>query len=188
MWNLLTTAQERICSLEKEVERATLPASASGRELCTFVAQEVLFAQPYSFEEKRGIFYNGDMDTLTLCRVGVEVYVKIPDLQGGVSRYQTTKEATGFNMAGFTSINFDFQWNYLINSTQSLYSRDYLGSDILAAGQDRAQMFSFHTPLILAQGDSIEFRIRPTNFTPPPYFFTADYVVSFILLGYRGAR
>ena len=184
MWHLLETAKKRISALEAEVEQATLPSSAQGRELVTFLAQEVRFAAPYRIEEKRAVFYNGDVDTLVLTRATARVQTQY-ESQGKVVRQSVNREAEGFGEFGDY---FDFSWNYLIGSTQSLYCRDYLSSNVLASGEDRTQMFNFSQPLRLPRGESLEFRVLPTSFAPPPYILTNVWIVTFILLGYRCAE
>lgn len=184
MWHLLEAAKKRIDGLESGVEQASLPLSAQGRELVTFLAQEVRFTAPYKMEEKRAVYYNGDVDSLVLTRVSARVQTRYTS-QDKFLRSTTTRRASGFEDGGDY---FDFSWNYLIGSTQSLYSRDYLSSNVLASGEDRAQMFNFPQPLRLPRGESLEFRVLPTSFAPPPYVLTTEWVVTFVLLGYRWAE
>jgi hypothetical protein len=184
MWHLLKEAEKRLSRLEAEVERATLPLTAQGRELVTFVSQDIVFSLPYRIEEKKALFYNGDVDSLILWRIGVNVDIRAEYPDGSSFRSPMLRQAEGFG--GISGLDiFDFSWNFLIGSTQSLYSRDYLSSNLVASGQDRSQMYSFSQPVSLPRGDSIEFRVLPTSVAAPPYTADISWIVSFLLLGYR---
>jgi hypothetical protein len=197
MWSDLEEAEKKIKTLEEQALIETMPTSAYGRELSTFLVQE-LECSANSLEERRVTFYNGDGETFYLCNLSVSVFLKTP-FYPSVSRVILTYTPRGWNTPSFAggSLNspfFDFSWNYAVNSRQSLYSRDYLSSSIIASGTDRAQMFSFDKPLRLVPSDSVELRVLPTLLPIPSLLANpqetegATFIVSFVFLGYRSGE
>lgn len=197
MWGDLEEAEKRIKALEEQALFATEPKAAYGRELSTFLVQE-LECSADSLEERRVTFYNGDAETFYLCDLSVNVFLKTP-FYSSISRLALVYTARGWSTPGFggSSLDtpfFDFSWNYAVNSRQSLYSRDYLSSSIVSSGTDRAQMFSFESPLRLVPSDSIELRVLPTLLPIPSLLANpqevagASFIVSFVFLGYRSGE
>lgn len=197
MWSDLEEAEKRIEKLEQQTLIETQPTSAYGRELSTFLVQE-LECEASSFEERRVTFYNGDAETFYLHQLSVNVFLRLP-FYPSVSRLALTNTARGWTSPSFgpSPLNvpvFDFSWNYAVNSRQSLYSRDYLSSSIISSGTDRAQLFSFEKPLRLVPSDSIELRVLPTLLPVPAFLGNPEeivggvFIVSFIFLGYRSGE
>jgi hypothetical protein len=197
MWGDLEEVEKKIKALEDRALVETEPSSAYGRELSTFLVQE-LECGASSFEERRVTFYNGDAETLCLSEVSVNVFYQNPtNATYADFRVALVSTARGFtfpaSLAWTDPFYFDFYWNYAVNSRQSLYSRDYLSSSVLASGTDRAQMFSFDKPIRLVPSDSIELRVLPTLLPIPAFVNSeliqgASLIVSFAFLGYRSAE
>lgn len=197
MWSDLEEVEKKIKALEDRALIETEPSSAYGRELSTFLVQE-LECGASSFEERRVTFYNGDAETLCLSELAVNVFYQNPTAPVFSNfRIGLVDTARGFtfpaSLAWSDPFYFDFSWNYVVNSRQSLYSRDYLSSSVLGSGTDRAQMFCFDKPIRLVPSDSIELRVLPTllpipAFVDPALIQGASIIVSFAFLGYRSAE
>jgi len=187
MWEELQTLDQKIDKLRDRVRRATEPAHADAREMVTLIAQEITCTED-DLEEKTATFYNGSGDSYILHRLSIAVTARPPSLLPGEARFTLNRYAFGYIRRRFgDTMFFDFVWNYLISSRQSIYSRQPLGSAIFN-GLERSQAFDLYEPLILKPVDSIEFRMRPTAFLLPG---TAGkqagttYFVNFLAFGYR---
>ncbi len=192
MWKTLEAIDQRITQLRGRVERATRPAPASGRELFTVLFQEVSFLED-NLAEQRQTYYNGDRDTLVIQRLGVSVSYSLaasPTVRRTMQRTTTGWGVVG-TLTGAEGIVapafFDFQWNYVVNSRQSVYGRQPSMSDMLV-GLDKGQMLDFRVPLTIPPSESVEFRVQPLRYRFPDdeeKVAGTTYFVGFIGLGYR---
>lgn len=193
MWKVLEEIDGRIEKLRSVAGKAARPLPAVSRELVTVLYQEVSFFED-DLQEQRQTFYNGDRDTLAIQRLGVKVSIALPEHpEQRIALQKVTAGWTNFSwLAGpllqpVLNPGFDFQWNYVVNSRQSQYSRDACMSDMLV-GSDKGQMLDFRVPLVLPKSESVEFRVQPLRYLfPDSYGKVAGtkYFVGFVGLGYR---
>lgn len=180
-WKALEEIEARIEKLRGRAEKSSRPLPAQSRELVSVLYQEVSFSAN-DLSEQRQTFYNGDRDTLVIQRFAVTVSVEAPlpnRIESAGARRSLQKVAYGWTGG------FDFAWNYVVNSRQSLYSRDTCSSDMLV-GLDKGQMLDWRVPLVLPKSESIEFRVQPLYYPFPGTEGDATrYYVGFHGLGYR---
>lgn len=193
MWKILEEIDARIEKLRTITEKVSRPLPAESRELFTALYQEVSFFED-DLQEQRQTFYNGDRDTLVIQRLAVKVSMELPSAPG--QRRALQKITNGWTMSfasgtifgqSVPAPGFDFQWNYVVNSRQSQYSRDACMSDMLV-GLDKGQMLDFRVPLVLPKSESVEFRVQPLRYLFPGSsgkVLGTRYFVGFIGLGYR---
>jgi hypothetical protein len=186
MWEILDKIEKRISDLHDKAKILVQPEPAISRELTTLIYQEIVI--PFgSMEEQKVTIYNGDRDEWVIQRLAATVlYDEVASQQ---LRIVLLKHARGWaSTTGVPpEIDFDFVWNYAVNSRQSLYSRDnaassanYLTSSVLA-NLDSARMLDWQYPLIIPPSDSIEFRVKPICTRPTP----TRFYVGFVGVGYR---
>lgn len=196
MWKILEEIDARIEKLRVVAGKAARPLPAESRELFTALYQEVSFYED-DLQEQRQTFYNGDRDTLVLQRFAVKVSIELPEQLG--QRIALQKVTAGWTamdswlargsvrQQAVLDPGFDFQWNYVVNSRQSQYSRSSCMSDMLV-GLDKGQMLDFRVPLVLPKSESVEFRVQPLRYLFPNSEGKVPgtkYFVGFIGLGYR---
>lgn len=192
MWKVLEELDARIEKIRSVAQKETRPAPADSRELFTVLYQEVSFLED-DLQEQRQTFYNGDRDTLVLQRLAVSVSMALPTAPE--QRITLQKVTAGWSCffwgegrpSPVWSPGFDFQWNYVVNSRQSQYSRDACMSDMLV-GLDKGQMLDFRVPLVLPKSESVEFRVQPLRYLFPGSSGKVPgsrYFVGFMGLGYR---
>ena len=191
MWKTLEDIDQRLAALRNLAGRRARPRRATGRELMTVLFQEVSF-QEDDLSEQRQTYYNGDGDDIIIQRFAATVSFVRPiepgvrtslyKVTGGWSTYLWDASLPGIG----SEPGFDFQWNYVVNSRQSQYSRDPCMSDMLV-GLDKGQMLDFRVPLVLPKSESLEFRVQPLRYLFPDHFakLAHTYFVGFIGLGYR---
>lgn len=208
-WKLLEEIDARIEKLRTRAEKMTRPLPAESRELVSVLYQEVSFFEGERAEQRQ-TFYNGDRDTLVIQRLAATVSVEYPPGSSfppfsplySSARITLQKLQTGWGMLGWglelAADNawvggFDFNWNYVVNSRQSLYSRDPCSSDMLV-GLDKGQMLDLRLPLVIPKSESVEFRVQPLRYPLPGSSVVsgssytvpgARYFVGFHGLGYR---
>lgn len=193
MWEELQDIDKTVDRLRDRVRRAIQPPPADARELVTVVSQEISCSED-DLSEHFAVFYNGSPDTFLLHRLSVQVSYKPSGSIPAVIDRRVSMERYAFgymdrSIPAFPPplFMFDFVWNYLINSRQSVYSRQPLGSSIFN-GLERSQTFDLYEPLILKPVDSIEFRMRPTMYALPGTVGKdagTTYFVNFLAFGYR---
>lgn len=187
-WKALEEIEARIERLRGRAEKSARPLPAQSRELVSVLYQEVSFLQN-DLSEQRQTFYNGDRDTLVIQRLAATVSIELAGI-----RFSLEKTAIGWALQGWRwalfddpGTGFDFSWNYVVNSRQSLYSRDACSSDMLV-GLDKGQMLDWRVPLVIPKSESIEFRVQPLRFPFPGTqnsIASTRYYVGFHGLGYR---
>lgn len=183
MWEELQALDGQIDKLRERVRRATEPVAASARELTTMIAQEITCVED-DLSPKTATFYNGSPDSYVLHRFSVSVMAQLP---GAPARVQLDRYAYGYLRLNSTQFLFDFEWNYLVASRQSSYSRQALGSTVFN-GLERSQAFDLYEPLIIKPVDAVEFRMRPTAYLLPGSPLKTPgttYFVNFLAFGYR---
>lgn len=189
MWEQLQNLEKKIDGLRDRVKKAVEPEPASAREMLTLITQEITCVED-STDVRSALFYNGSPDTYIISRFSVVVSAQTP---GSANRTLLRPTPWGYRRLVSPGVPlaigpFSFEWNYLVSSRQSLYSRQFVGPHVLYAGITASQAFDLYEPLILKPVDSVEFRLRPLCYALPGTLGKLagmTYFVDFLAFGYR---
>lgn len=192
LWSQISALEDRLKRVAKIIQNIAEPSAAMGRETLAIVQQEVE-VDSYNLTDQQATFVNGDRDTIVVQRLGVAVSRASSPSAEPYIRAPLQKTPEGWHRrdldASVLDSEFDFLWNYTVQSRQSSYSRDFVSSDALV-GFDKGMMLDLRTPLVLPPNESVTFFVRPLMFaipqnSTPVVVGSSVYYVSFVGLGYR---
>lgn len=197
LWKSLGKCANQVDTLEKVVESVWERPAAKGREVMFFGEKKFRIpAWDTSPQESPLVHSAGSITRVTRLTYSVEQLVD--DVLVGSLIWLPMRQNPRM-MAGTSKNAFDFEWTYMVGSSQRKYSTsnpspdgwNWLSRSALANFESRdSLLFNPKHPLVLETNEFLTFRIRPIYWGYPvdPSDPTSDMQPVRVVISYAGYR